>query len=128
MKCIVLILATTISLFSCNREVAMQYLKRQWTIETVQTASVFSFHQPTFYNSVQILFHHISAYFKKYLVKRTPIKLEYFRWFLQEYFKKYRQKNIPNNENLPPEKILAIVKRYLNNDFGMIDKPETCIY
>lgn len=110
--------------FSCNKEVENHYTAAKGTTQSSVDTHDFSLHKPRFYDSLGILHNQILANFHKIFGKNNPGTPNHFRQFLSEYMREKKDEKIVAPINLPPEKALDIIKRYLKNDFGTIGNPE----
>lgn len=124
MKRFILMAVAAILFFSCNKEAENPFAEAKETTQSSVDAYDFSFHKPGFYDSLGILHNQILASFQKVSGQNNKQNPEHFRQFLSEYMRNKKHSTINSATNLPPEKVLDVIKRYLKNDFGTIENPE----
>jgi hypothetical protein len=124
MKSLFLIALITMALFSCNKGKNSYFTKDKKATIQPSEAQDFSFHNARYYDSLGILHNQILASFQKVSGKESRQTPEDFLRFLSDYMSNKKSKMIGQPNNLPSEKVLDIIKRYLKKDFGTIDNPE----
>lgn len=128
MKRFILMAIGTILFFSCNKDTENHFAAAKGTTQSSADAHGFSFHKPGFYDSLGILHNQVLASFRKVSGQNNKQTPEHFRQFLSEYMRNKKHRTINSATNLPPEKVLDIIKHYLRNDFGTIKNPKVEAY
>lgn len=128
MKRMILTAIATIFFFSCNKNPGSPAGKTKAKIQSSSDAHDFSFHGTRYYDSLGMLHNQILASFQKVSNGNRPRTPEHFRQFLSKYMREKTGKTIELPTNMPPEKVLEIIKRFLKGDFGTTDKPEVESY
>lgn len=117
---ILMAIATTLFL-SCNKE-------SNKTTQSSSTSKVTVIHDAHFYDSLGLLHNQILASLHLASAGKQPQTTEGFQRFLADYMKKKQSGSTISTNNLPPEKVIDIIKHYLRNDFGTIKNPEVESY